>query len=173
MKCELNAQKNVFSNSFFVRTYMLWNRLPLSLRVFTCSSQFKEPLIEHLWLWALEDLEIQPDLMISLKYDHRRRARRPSAVTRIVLTLSQFSPPHVRARSPLFAHFPLGVSPPYCQIRGTGWDVPLKYNILRKLGFMGRDKMILFSKIIHQFSKFLPYQICPLFQKYCNYLLMC
>ena len=39
----------VFQKSFFVRTSMLWNRLPLALRVIACPNSFKTGLTNHLW----------------------------------------------------------------------------------------------------------------------------
>ena len=61
MKCELEVTKNVFENSFFIRTYSLWNRLPYPLRNMTSSNQFKAPLTELMWAWALDNLAVRPD----------------------------------------------------------------------------------------------------------------
>ena len=38
-----------FNNSFFYRTHLAWNRLPLSLREIVCPGKFKVALLEHLW----------------------------------------------------------------------------------------------------------------------------
>jgi hypothetical protein len=38
-----------FSNSYFYRTHLLWNRLPLSLREIIRPSEFRTKLIEFIW----------------------------------------------------------------------------------------------------------------------------
>ena len=38
-----------FSNSYFYRTHLLWNRLPLSLREIISPSEFKSKLIKYIW----------------------------------------------------------------------------------------------------------------------------
>ena len=60
MKCKLSGLKKVFENSFFVRTYSLWNRLPHSIRTISEPDEFKILLVEIMWLWALEKLELGP-----------------------------------------------------------------------------------------------------------------
>ena len=37
------------SQSFFYRTHLLWNRLPIGLREIVRPSEFKKKLIDHLW----------------------------------------------------------------------------------------------------------------------------
>ena len=49
VKLGIEAQVQVFQQSFFVRTSILWNRLPLSLRVIACPNSFKAKLTDHLW----------------------------------------------------------------------------------------------------------------------------
>ena len=62
MKCIFKGSlKNVFENSFFVRTYSKWNKLPHSLRSVSSPDEFKTNLVEIMWLWALEKLELGPD----------------------------------------------------------------------------------------------------------------
>ena len=58
MKCKLSGLKKVFENSFFVRTYSLWNRLPHSIRTISEPDEFKILLVEIMWPWALEKLEL-------------------------------------------------------------------------------------------------------------------
>ena len=38
-----------FSNSYFYRTHVVWNRLPYSLRAINKPSEFKTKLLEHIW----------------------------------------------------------------------------------------------------------------------------
>ena len=46
-----------FSNSFFYRTHLLWNRLPLSLREIVRPSLFKKKLLDFIW----EELVVTED----------------------------------------------------------------------------------------------------------------
>ena len=41
--------KRGFANSYFYRTHLLWNRLPLSLREIIRPSVFKSKLVEYIW----------------------------------------------------------------------------------------------------------------------------
>ena len=65
MKCQIGGLKNVFENSFFVRTYSLWNRLPHSTRSIAEPDEFKTLLVEVVWLWALEKLDLGPEHAIT------------------------------------------------------------------------------------------------------------
>ena len=44
------------SKSFFYRTHLLWNSLPLEIRQISCPSSFKSHLTKHFWS-ALSDSE--------------------------------------------------------------------------------------------------------------------
>ena len=61
MKCQIRDLKNVFENSFFVRTYSLWNRLPHSTRSVVEPDEFKTLLVEVVWFWALQNLDLEPE----------------------------------------------------------------------------------------------------------------
>ena len=43
------TSKRGFNNSYFYRTHLMWNRLPLSLREIIRPSIFKAKLIEYIW----------------------------------------------------------------------------------------------------------------------------
>ena len=43
------SSRSVFENSFFYRTHLKWNELPLELREITSPSTFKEHVIRYLW----------------------------------------------------------------------------------------------------------------------------
>ena len=58
MICTIDIEKQVFRNSFFVRSHFMWNRLPLSLRSTSSHQVFKYKLIKHLWYLALSDLDL-------------------------------------------------------------------------------------------------------------------
>ena len=47
--------RNPFSKSFFYRTHLLWNTLPLDLRKISCPGSFKTEVIQHLWKSVLEE----------------------------------------------------------------------------------------------------------------------
>ena len=49
------TEYKVFENSFFYRTHLAWNNLPLSTREITVSSAFRPKVLEHLWGLALHD----------------------------------------------------------------------------------------------------------------------
>ena len=44
-----SRSNNPLTKSFFYRTHLLWNGLPLELRQKCCPSSFKSELIKHLW----------------------------------------------------------------------------------------------------------------------------
>ena len=44
-----NNTKRGFSNSYFYRTHMLWNRLPYTLRAVTNPGELKSKLIDYIW----------------------------------------------------------------------------------------------------------------------------
>ncbi len=48
-----STQNNALSRSFFYRTHLLWNQLPLEIRQITSLSQFKSEVTKHLWKLAL------------------------------------------------------------------------------------------------------------------------
>ena len=49
---------NPFLNSFFYRTHLMWNKLPLSIREISCPIKFKVCLKKHLWTNLIPDLEL-------------------------------------------------------------------------------------------------------------------
>ena len=53
-KHELGPCKEVFNNSFFPRTYMTWNRLPLEIKMLENYETFQLKLKQHLWVTLLE-----------------------------------------------------------------------------------------------------------------------
>ena len=57
LKCTHPPRVQVFSDSYFQRTYLNWNRLPLSVRTVTDTTTFENKLVDHLW----EELLEQPD----------------------------------------------------------------------------------------------------------------
>ena len=46
---EPNSSRSIFGNSYFYRTHLKWNSLPISLREITSQSTFKVRLIKYLW----------------------------------------------------------------------------------------------------------------------------
>ena len=44
-----NNTKRGFSNSYFYRTHMLWNRLPYTLRAVTNPGELKSKLVDYIW----------------------------------------------------------------------------------------------------------------------------
>ena len=44
-----SSSRSGFANSFFYRSYLMWNRLPLSLREIVRPSLFKTELIKYIW----------------------------------------------------------------------------------------------------------------------------
>ena len=53
-KHELGLCKQVFNNSFFPRTYMAWNRLPLEIKMIEKYELFQIKLKQHLWITLRE-----------------------------------------------------------------------------------------------------------------------
>ena len=47
--CDIEHAPRNFENTFFYRTHLAWNRLPLELRQIQSSSKFKEETIKFLW----------------------------------------------------------------------------------------------------------------------------
>ena len=56
LKCTVEPRAPAFKNSFFYRTHMLWNFLPITIRQETNQPKFKKLLILHLW-----DVLMKPD----------------------------------------------------------------------------------------------------------------
>ena len=60
--CKIDPRVNVFKQSYFYRTHILWNSLPLDLRLIQCNEEFGETLKSHLIeSSALYDSDIEPD----------------------------------------------------------------------------------------------------------------
>ena len=56
-----NKSRNPLSKSFFYRTHILWNTLPLEVRQITSPCLFKSEVIKHLWKELLvDDLNLTP-----------------------------------------------------------------------------------------------------------------
>ena len=49
VKITVDDRVQVFLNSFFIRSSIKWNRLPLHLREISCPDEFKIGLTVHLW----------------------------------------------------------------------------------------------------------------------------
>ena len=49
VRCTVTPRVNAFKNSFFYRTHLLWNELPLELRTIDKPECFKNNLEQHLW----------------------------------------------------------------------------------------------------------------------------
>ena len=49
LKCTILPRSTAFKNSFFFRSHMLWNYLPVDIRVEQCPSKFKKLLLVYLW----------------------------------------------------------------------------------------------------------------------------
>ena len=43
------SEFKIFENSFFYRTHLLWNRLPIAIRIISKPSPFKVSVIKFLW----------------------------------------------------------------------------------------------------------------------------
>ena len=56
LKCKITPRVNAFSQSFFPRTYLTWNKLPYDIRIIETPELFKTKLKEHLWLTAEENI---------------------------------------------------------------------------------------------------------------------
>ena len=51
------SNSNIYlKKSFFYRTHIEWNELPLNIRQKSCPITFKEHLIQYLWTYVMEDL---------------------------------------------------------------------------------------------------------------------
>ena len=48
-KCTTKSNVKCFKNSYFVRTCMEWNKLPLSMREISDNEKFRQILKQHLW----------------------------------------------------------------------------------------------------------------------------
>ncbi len=48
-KCTVTPRVDIFRNSFFYRTHLAWNDLPMELRNITNTTTFKTELIRYLW----------------------------------------------------------------------------------------------------------------------------
>ena len=48
-----STQNNALSRSFFYRTHLLWNQIPLEIRQITSLSLFKSEVTKHLWKLVL------------------------------------------------------------------------------------------------------------------------
>ena len=46
--CKTDPRVNVFRQSYFYRTHLLWNNLPLELRLIQCCEEFRDKLKAHL-----------------------------------------------------------------------------------------------------------------------------
>ena len=53
-KHDLGVCKQMFDNSFFSRTYMYWNRLPLEIKMADSYDLFQLKLKEHIWKMLME-----------------------------------------------------------------------------------------------------------------------
>ena len=49
LRCTITSTSVVFKNSFFFRSHMLWNYLPLNTRDEICPKKFRSQLLVHLW----------------------------------------------------------------------------------------------------------------------------
>ena len=54
LKCLITSPSAVFKKSFFFRTHMLWNYLPLNIREEQCPSKFRNHLLLHFWEEAMK-----------------------------------------------------------------------------------------------------------------------
>ena len=48
---------NAFANSFFYRTHLSWNKLPVAIRAIDSPDEFKSKLKAHMWSRLHEDLD--------------------------------------------------------------------------------------------------------------------
>ena len=56
LKCTISHISPILKKSFFFRSHILWNHLPLKIRDEISSSKFLDILIPHLW-----DIAMRPD----------------------------------------------------------------------------------------------------------------
>ena len=61
-----NTTTNAFANSFFYRTHLAWNRLPLQIRSIESQLSFKLALTKHLWHEAFALTNLPSDLIDEL-----------------------------------------------------------------------------------------------------------
>ena len=54
LKCTIEAKTPAFKNSFFFRTHILWNNIPVEIRESTVKGEFQSKLKHHLWDVALD-----------------------------------------------------------------------------------------------------------------------
>ena len=60
VKCTISPRVNAFKNSFFYRSHLEWNNLPLDLRQIDKPDLFKSRLEKHLWQVAESEFENTP-----------------------------------------------------------------------------------------------------------------
>ena len=61
-----NTTTNAFANSFFYRTHLLWNKLPIDIRAIDSPDEFKNKLKAHMWSRLNDDLNSKsPDYISS------------------------------------------------------------------------------------------------------------
>ena len=53
-----NESNRGFNNSYFYRTHLLWNRLPLEMRTINASKIFRKKLIHFIWNSEIASLYI-------------------------------------------------------------------------------------------------------------------
>ena len=56
LKCTIVPKCSQFRSSYFFRSHLLWNYIPLDIRSEMCPSRFKKLLLVHLW-----DVILRPD----------------------------------------------------------------------------------------------------------------
>ena len=54
--CDIPLTSKAYRESFFFRAHLLWNHLPLEIKLIDCPIKFRESLDAHLW-----DLAMKPD----------------------------------------------------------------------------------------------------------------
>ena len=57
LECCIKPRIDVFKNSYFYRTHLLWNEIPFKLRSESCLATFKVKLKEYLWMKADSEFE--------------------------------------------------------------------------------------------------------------------
>ena len=55
LKCLISPRISVFRYSYFYRSYLKWNNLPLKIRIITDNAVFESELKEHLWSVLLDE----------------------------------------------------------------------------------------------------------------------
>ena len=51
------GENKIFANSYFYRTHIQWNNLPLEIKIIENYDEFKIKLERHLWEYIIEDEE--------------------------------------------------------------------------------------------------------------------